>query len=177
MQRSAKHLVTMALFTTIALTIFVIEAQIPVPVPIPGVKLGLANVITLIVLVKYRARDAAAVLFLRIMLGSVFTGMLVGMIYSLCGGLLCLVGMALLCSLLKGKHLWFISMIGAVLHNVGQILAATIVMQTVHIFSYLPFLLVTGCITGLFTGLVADRTARCLSAATASAKGYSQAEQ
>ena len=65
MSKSIKHLVTLALFTAMALTIFVIEAQIPVPVPIHGVKLGLANVITLVVLLRYRARDAVAVLLLR----------------------------------------------------------------------------------------------------------------
>lgn len=157
MLRSTKHLVTMALFTTMALTIFMVEAQVPVPVPIPGVKLGLSNVITLIVLAQYRARDAAAVLLLRILLGSIFTGTLIGMIYSLCGGLVCLAGMILLCFLLKRKHLWFISMIGAILHNLGQIVAAMVVMQTVQVFAYFPFLLITGCITGLFTGLVADR--------------------
>ena len=153
MSKSIKHLVTLALFTAMALTIFVIEAQIPVPVPIPGVKLGLANVITLVVLLRYRARDAVAVLLLRILLGSIFTGALVGMICSLCGGLLCFAGMALLCRFLHRKHIWFISLIGAILHNIGQILAA----MAVQVLAYLPFLLVTGCITGFFTGLAADR--------------------
>lgn len=74
MQKSVKHLVTLAMFTTMALVIFVVEAQIPVPVPIPGIKLGLANIITLFVLQKYRVRDALAVLVLRIFLGSLFTG-------------------------------------------------------------------------------------------------------
>ena len=96
-------------------------------------------------------------LLLRILLGSIFTGALVGMIYSLCGGLLCFAGMALLCRFLHRKHIWFISLIGAILHNIGQILAAMAVMQTVQVLAYLPFLLVTGCITGFFTGLAADR--------------------
>ena len=115
MSKSIKHLVTMALFTAMALTIFVIEAQIPVPIPIPGVKLGLSNVITLIILLQYRPRDAAAVLLLRILLGSIYTGRLVAMFYSLCGGFLCFGGMALLCWLLHKKQVWFISIIGAVL--------------------------------------------------------------
>ena len=69
MQKSVKHLVTLAMFTTMALVIFVVEAQIPVPVQIPGIKLGLANIITLFVLQKYRVRYALAVLVLRIFLG------------------------------------------------------------------------------------------------------------
>ena len=151
MSKSVKHLVMLAMFTTMALTIFVVEAQIPIPVPIYGVKLGLANVITLIVLVVYRPRDAFAVLVMRILRGSLFTGTLVSMIYSLSGGILCFLGMALLCRLLHRKHLWFISMIGAVLHNVGQIAAAIVVMQSVQVIVYFPFLLVSGCITGIFT--------------------------
>lgn len=157
--RSTKHLVTLALMTTIALTIFILEAQIPVPVPIPGVKLGLANIITLIALVKFRARDALAVLLMRIFLGSLFTGMLVSFFYSLCGGLLCFAGMAILCRIMNQRYLWFISIIGAVLHNIGQIGAATLVMQTTNIIAYLPFLMVTGCVSGLFTGLAAQRIA------------------
>lgn len=93
MQKSAKHLVTLAMFTTMSLVIFVLEAQIPVPIPIPGMKLGLANIITLFVLQKYRVRDALAVLMMRILLGSLFTGTLVSCFYSLSGGLLCLAGM------------------------------------------------------------------------------------
>lgn len=115
MQKSVKHLVTLAMFTTMALVIFVVEAQIPVPVPIPGIKLGLANIITLFVLQKYRVRDALAVLVLRIFLGSLFTGTLVSCLYSLSGGLLCLVGMALLCRLLRNRYLWFVSVCGAIL--------------------------------------------------------------
>ena len=162
MSKSVKHLVMLAMFTTMALTIFVVEAQIPIPVPIYGVKLGLANVITLIVLVVYRPRDAFAVLVMRILLGSLFTGTLVSMIYSLSGGILCFLGMALLCRLLHRKHLWFISMIGAVLHNVGQIAAAIVVMQSVQVIVYFPFLLVSGGITGIFTGIAADRVVHFL---------------
>ncbi len=155
-----KRLCILALFTAMALTIFVIEAQIPLPVPIPGVKLGLANVITLIILAEYRARDALIVLVLRILLGAIFSGQIMTLAYSLCGGLLCFCGCALLCKLLRQRYLWFISVIGAVLHNVGQILAAVVIMQTTKVFVYLPFLLITGCITGVFTGLVATAVVR-----------------
>ena len=99
---------------------------------------------------------------MRILLGSLFTGTLVSMIYSLSGGILCFLGMALLCRLLHRKHLWFISMIGAVLHNVGQIAAAIVVMQSVQVIVYFPFLLVSGCITGIFTGIAADRVVHFL---------------
>ena len=81
MQKSVKHLVNLDMFTSMALVIFVVEAQIPVPVPIPGIKLGLANIITLFVLQKYRVRDALADLFLRIFLWSLFNGKMISCIY------------------------------------------------------------------------------------------------
>lgn len=161
MSKSIKRLVTLALLTTIALTIFVIEAQIPPLIPtIPGIKLGLANVITLVVLVQYRVRDAAAVLLMRILLGSMFTGQVISMLYSLAGGWLCFAGIALLCQLLQKKYLWFVSIIGAILHNTGQIAMAMLIMQTTRVLVYLPFLLIAGCITGLFTGFVAIQLVR-----------------
>ncbi len=166
--KSIKHMIILALLTTIALTVFIIEAQIPVPVPIPGVKLGLANVITLIVLIQYRIRDAAVVLLVRILLGAMFSGTVTNLLYSLCGGLLCLAGMALMSRILKQKYIWFISVIGAVLHNTGQILAAMLVMQTVHVAAYFPFLLLTGCATGLFTGFAASCVIRHWSASVSS---------
>jgi heptaprenyl diphosphate synthase len=97
---------------------------------------------------------------MRIFLGSLFTGQLVSFFYSLSGGLLCLIGMALLNRLLHGKSLWFVSICGAILHNIGQILAAMLVMQTLQVIWYLPFLLLSGCVTGLFTGLVAEAVVR-----------------
>lgn len=154
--KSIKHLITLAMFTTIALVIFVIEAQIPIPIPISGIKLGLANVITLLVLVKYSAKDALIVLFMRIFLGTLFTGQIVSFLYSISGGLLCFIGMLLLIHLLNKKNLWFVSIIGALLHNIGQTIAAIIVMQSVQVVYYLPFLALSGCISGLFTGLVAE---------------------
>lgn len=72
--KSTKRLAVLSMFTVIALTIFAVENMIPVPVPIPGIKLGLANIVTLIVLRNYRATDAFAVLFARILLSALFSG-------------------------------------------------------------------------------------------------------
>lgn len=79
MQRSVKHLVLLSMFTSISLVIFILEAQIIIPIPIPGIKLGLANIVTLFVLQKYSIKDAFAVLIMRIFLGSLFTGTLVSL--------------------------------------------------------------------------------------------------
>ena len=148
------------LLTTIALTIFVVESAIPTLVPIPGVKLGLANIVTLFVLKRYKFSDAAIVLAMRIILATIFTGQAVSFIYSVSGGFLCLIVMAAVNKLLRGQYIFLTGILGAVTHNAGQILAAFFILRLSGIFAYMPFLVISGVITGLFTGLVcffADR--------------------
>ena len=96
-----KRLTTLALLTTIALTIFVVESAIPTLVPIPGVKLGLANIVTLFVLKRYKFSDVAIVLAMRIILATIFTGQAVSFIYSVSGGFLCLIVMAAVINCLR----------------------------------------------------------------------------
>ncbi len=151
---NVKRLTTLALFTTIALTIFVVESAIPVLVPIPGVKLGLANIVTLFLLKRYKISDAAIVLTMRIILATIFTGQAVSFIYSVSGGFLCLIVMAVVNKILRGQYIFLTGILGAVSHNAGQILAAFFILRLSGIFAYLPFLVISGVITGLFTGLV-----------------------
>lgn len=143
----------LGLLTTIALTIFMIEAAIPVVIPIPGIKLGLANIVTLFVLLRYGGRDAAMVLAARIILGSVFGGQMVYFLYSICGGFCCLIAMIPVNKFLKGQFIYLTSIVGAVFHNIGQIAAAYVILQMRGILVYVPFLIISGVITGLFTGL------------------------
>ena len=82
-----KKLTTLAVFTVVALTIFILESAIPNPVPIPGIKLGLSNIVTLILLLNFTPADAFIVLLARIFLSACFAGQAVSLIYSLCGGL------------------------------------------------------------------------------------------
>jgi len=150
-----KRLTVLALLTAVALILFVIELQIPSPVPIPGVKLGLANVVTLFAVYKFKKGEAALMLLARILLGALFAGSVMTLLYSLSGGALCLVGMLLLKKVIPADSMWITSVLGALLHNVGQILAAMAVTGTPELIVYLPVLLLSGCIAGLFTGLCA----------------------
>ena len=84
-----KKLTKLALLTAVALMLFTVEAQLPPPLPIPGVKLGLANIVTVYVLFRFGARDALAVLLARVLLGSIFAGAAITLLFSLGGGLLC----------------------------------------------------------------------------------------
>lgn len=144
----------LSLFTTIALTIFMIESALPALAPIPGIKLGLANIVTLFILLRFEVKDAVLVLFMRIILAAVFAGQIMSFLYSICGGVLCLFVMAFVNKLLHKKFIFLTSVFGAMAHNVGQILAAYFVLGMSGIFVYVPFLMISGIVTGLFTGVV-----------------------
>lgn len=151
--KSVKHLTLLSLLTAMSLTLFLVEAQFPLPVGIAGIKLGLANLVTLFLLQKFNLRDAAAVLAVRIVLGNLFTGQAVSLSYSIAGGFLSLLVMWGLCRLLHGKSLWFVSVMGGISHNLGQILVAMVYLGTGGILYYLPFLLVSGILMGFLIGM------------------------
>lgn len=159
---SIKKLTTLAMFNVIALTIFVVENAIPLPIPIPGIKLGLANIITLIVLLNFGPVEALLVLMCRILLGTMFTGQAMSLLYSLSGGILCLIAMILVNRFLSGHFVFLTSIFGALFHNIGQIAAAYFITATAGVFAYLPFLILSGVLTGLFTGLCAYYTQKYL---------------
>lgn len=159
---NAKKLTELALLTSLALIIFIVELQIPNPFPIPGVKLGLANIITVYGVYHYKAKEVFLIVFVRILLGSFFSGNMMALMYSLAGGLVCLIGMLLLKKVLSEKYIWVCSVLGAILHNIGQIMVAYFVVEK-GILLYFPFLLISGCLAGAFTGccaqLILHRTA------------------
>lgn len=150
---SIRRLTRAALLTAIALTIFMAEAQLPAPVPIPGVKLGLANIITVYAMYLLGPGDTLMILISRIFLGSVFSGQMMTLLYSLGGGLSCFLAMLILRRLLNRDQLWLASPLSAIFHNIGQILVAAAVMRTWVVLSYLPYLTLSGIFSGLFTGL------------------------
>lgn len=151
----AKKVTRLALLTGISLILFVVEMQIPNPFPIPGVKLGLANVITVYALYTCRAREVILVVLARILLASLFGGNMMAFLYSFAGSVFCLAGMLLLKRVIDEKHIWIGSIFGAVLHNLGQMTVAILVLGTGFLL-YLPFLLVSGCLAGAFTGVCAQ---------------------
>lgn len=169
----ARHLTTLALLTAIALILFTVEAQIPPPVPIPGVKLGLANIITVYVMFRHGPRDALLVLLARVLLGSMFAGAAVTLLFSLGGGLLCWLVMLGLRRVLTERQLWVCGVLGAMAHNVGQIAVCVAVYGTTAVLVYLPALLLAGMAAGLFTGLAAQY----LLARLRRSPGFSEAAQ
>lgn len=144
------------MLTALALILFVVELQIPSPVPIPGVKLGLANIVTVYAVYRYRWYEVAAIVLVRLVLGALFSGNLTALLYSLMGSALCLVGMLVLRRVIDERHLWMASVFGALLHNTGQMAVALLLLRTPSLLLYFPFLLISGCIAGAFTGLCAQ---------------------
>jgi len=152
---NTKRLTFCALLTAIALTIFIVEAQIPLPVAIPGMKLGLANIVTVYAMFALGPGETLMILLCRIFLGSLFAGGAT-LPYSLAGGLACYLIMLLLRKILTVKQLWVCGAVGAIFHNLGQVLAAMVIVRTPKLILYLPLLLVPGIIAGALTGLASQ---------------------
>ncbi len=153
-----EKLTRLALLTAFASVIFIVELQLPDLIPITGVKAGLANIITVYALYKYKWQDAVLITLARIIIGTIWGGNLSAIIYSLSGAFLALFGMTMLKRIIPQKHIWLCSTVGGILHNTGQTAAAVIVTGTFTVLSYLPLLICSGCIAGAFTGLCAGFT-------------------
>ncbi len=152
----AKRIVLDALFAAVALSLFVIELMIPLSVGIPGVKLGLANIVTVVAVFLLSPVDAAGILYTRILLGGVFSGQAMALLYSLAGGTLCFIATLVLKRFVTEKQIWAVSVIGSLAHNLGQTLVAAAVLRTGAVFLYLPVLFIAGILAGLFTGVSAQ---------------------
>ena len=144
-----------ALFLSISLIMFVIENQISLPVVVPGFKIGISNVVTLVMLHLWDHKKAFAVLILRIVISTVICANITVLFYSICGGVLAYLVMLLFKDI---KSVSVLSVLGAVGHNTGQVFAAAFILRSMSVFAYFPVLTALGCVAGLFTGLVAKFT-------------------
>ena len=151
-----RKLTLLALLTAIALTIFMVEAQIPALVPIPGIKLGLANIVTVFAVFALGPKDACLVLTARIFLGAVFAGNFSTIFYSAAGGALAIAATIGLRRILTKKQLWVAGALGAVAHSLGQMVMAVLLTGTPGLIVYLPVMIAVSIVTGTFTGLCAQ---------------------
>ena len=140
-------------FTALALIFSYVESIIPINFGIPGVKLGLANLIIVITLYKMSIKGAYILSVVRIVLAGFMFGNLFAILYSLSGGMLSL---TIMCILKKTNKfsVFGVSMAGGVFHNIGQLLMAAIVLESVSIGYYFPVLLLSGLVTGFVIGVV-----------------------
>jgi heptaprenyl diphosphate synthase len=151
-----KKLAVIAMLVAQASVLHYIESLLPNPIPIPGVKLGLANIITLLALVLFDFKTAVQISVLRTILGAMLSGTLfgVGFFMSFAGTLAAACMMALLMRSYSGFSLVGVSIAGAIAHNIGQLAMAALILNFPGIFYYLPIMLLSSISTGIITGLL-----------------------
>ena len=130
-------------FTTLALIFSYVETLIPIQFGIPGVKLGLANLIIVIALYRMKLSEAYLLSIVRVLLAGFIFGNYFSIIYSLAGGLLSLTVIG-------------VSIAGGVFHNIGQLIIASVIVETFSVMYYVPVLLIAGLVTGLLIGIASD---------------------
>lgn len=159
-QSKAKTLSFLALCIALSLILSFVDSQIPMPIPVPGVKLGLANVVVLVVLEYMGEKSAFALAIGKALLVGFLFGNLSMIVYSLCGS----IGAFFAMVLAKKFKLSIIGMsvCGAVFHNMGQIAAAAIILRSNGLFYYASILIVVGVIVGILTGFCAALTLKHL---------------
>lgn len=159
-----RRLTLCALLISMALVLSYMERFFPLQmvIPLPGIKLGLANIVSMVALYLLGARQAYVILAVRCALGAVFAGSITGLIFSLTGGTLSMLVMAGACRM-RFLSIYGVSILGAAAHNIGQICAAMLLMQSVYIGAYLPYLLGIAVVTGFATGAAGAGILRVLS--------------
>ena len=148
-----RKLTVMALTTALAMILSFVESQIPAFVAVPGVKMGLANIAVVFAMYKLGWKEAVLISLIRVVLVSMLFGSIAAMFYSLAGAALSLLGMGLLKKTGKFTEI-VVSVAGGILHNIGQIAMASILLETDALKCYLPFLLISGILAGVVIGIV-----------------------
>lgn len=152
-----KKLIFLSLLVALGLVIGLFESLIPLPIAIPGAKLGLSNMVVLVSIVFFGKKEGIVVAALKSLLLMLVTGAVTSFIFSFVGAMLSAISMAL-ASMYLNKFLSTvgISLIGSAFHNIGQVLTACVVLNSLKIISYLPLLLILGIFTGYFVGVTSD---------------------
>lgn len=150
-----KYVATYGLLIALAFLLSYLESIIPIPIPIPGIKLGLANLVVVAGLYMMGPKDAFILSIIRVVLVGFTFGNLSTMLFSLSGGILsCLLMIAF--HKVKFLSMTGVSIIGGIAHNIGQILVAAWLVQNALLMAYLPFLLISGALTGTVIGMISS---------------------
>lgn len=152
-----------AILISMALVLSYVERFLPLQmvIPLPGIKLGLANIVTLMALFFLGTKSAFTILVIRCILGAVFGGGISGLAFSITGGLLAMTTMSFFWNS-KRISIYGVSVLGAAAHNIGQILVAVFLMKSGYVTGYLPYLLLVSIFTGLITGTICAGVFRIL---------------
>ena len=159
MKNKVKQIAMMAILIALSLILSYVDSLIVLPFGIPGIKLGIANIAIIYPLYKIGAKEAIMVSILRLILSSILFGTILTFLYSLVGAVFSLSLMIIL-KKYTSLALITISISGAVLHNIGQIMVAVLVMATKEIILWLPVLIITGILSGIGVGILSVLTIR-----------------
>lgn len=152
--KGIKRMIFLSLLVSIGLALSLFESMMPLPFIAPGAKLGLSNMVILITLVVFGFKEALTVGILKSIIFTLATGSVTSLFYSLSGSVLSCILMYIINHRFSNIFsLIGVSIFGAVAHNFGQVLVASMMMNNIRIFSYLPILLLTSLFTGYFVGL------------------------
>ena len=154
MKLNVRKMTTLAVSVSLAMVLSFIESQIPPLVAVPGVKIGLSNIVSVFLLYTLGAPSAVAVSLVRVFLSALLFGNAVSLIYSLSGAILSLAVMIIVKRLKIFSHIG-VSILGGVFHNIGQTLAAMLVMESAALAVYIPPLLISGLVAGIIVGIAA----------------------
>ena len=156
----AKKISYCAVISALAIVFGYIEALFPIPIPIPGVKLGLGNVAVIVCLYLINKRTAFAVMSVKAIVTSVLFSSPSMLIYSLSGGIL---SFLVMCIMKKYRFsLITVSIGGGIFHNIGQLIAASLVMNNANLSYYAPFLIIAGSCAALLVGLTSQAIIKIL---------------
>lgn len=149
-----RHWALVGMFSAFALVMSYAETFIPIPIPVPGVKLGLANAVVLAALLIMDLRSALCIALIKVLAAGFLFGSPVMIAYSAAGTLMATLAMGLTVRL-PGVGTVPAAIVGAIFHNIGQLLVANVLLGTTLVWFSAPVLFVAACITGVITGLLA----------------------
>ena len=156
---SARKIAVLGMLTALMLVLGYVEHLIPIPGTVPGMKLGLSNTVLLYSVYLFSPWSTLMLMLMKVVLSGLLFGGVSAMMYSFAGGLLSTLGMLAL-RRVPGVGIVGVSVAGAALHNVGQVLLAILILKTNQLLYYLAVLLLVAMGTGFLTGVAADRVLR-----------------
>ena len=161
--KNIRQLALSSIMIGLAMILSYVERFIPLQlvIPLPGVKLGLANIVTLVCLYLLDTKQCLIILVIRCILGSMFGGGVTGLMFSLTGGLFA-ISIMIIAKKVKCFSIYGVSVLGAAFHHIGQITVSMLLMESIYIGSYLPYLLLVGVFTGLLTATIGSKVVQAL---------------
>lgn len=166
----ARKWARVGVLAALALVFGYVETFIPLPMPVPGVKLGLANIVVLLALELLDVKSATLIALVKVLAAGFLFGNPIMMMYSAGGTLLAFASMATL-SRIRGLSVVLVAIIGAILHNIGQLAVASVILQTPLVWASAPILVIAACVTGALSGGATRYALTCLRADAMVSKG------